>query len=232
MTRTRCPGPMQLGSGSAGLITGAMIFTLLRAFANGGASLTGIEAVSDAVGAFRPPEGLNARRVLMAEGAILGTLVAGISWLAHATHATPRTGAATRPCWPRRPRWCSAHLRRAGPVLPGPGRDDADPVHRREHQLQRVPVPDQLRGRRLVPAPVAAQARAPAGVLQRHHPADHRVHRAADHQGRGRQQPGPAVRHRRVHRVLDGRASAWRSTTAGTGRPAGGAGWSSTSRPG
>ena len=25
----------------------------------------------------------------MAEGAILGVLVAGISWLAHATHATP-----------------------------------------------------------------------------------------------------------------------------------------------
>ena len=82
-------GTYALGSGSAGLITGAMIFTLLRAFANGGASLTGIEAVSDAVGAFRPPEGRNARRVLMAEGAILGTLVAGISWLAHATHATP-----------------------------------------------------------------------------------------------------------------------------------------------
>src|SRR6202041_896768 len=35
------------------------------------------------------PEGRNARSVLMAEGAILGSLVAGISWLAHATHATP-----------------------------------------------------------------------------------------------------------------------------------------------
>jgi amino acid transporter len=83
-------GTVQIGSGTAGLITGAMIFTLLRAFANGGASLTGIEAVSDAVGAFRPPEGRNARQVLIAEGIILGTLVAGISWLAHATHATPR----------------------------------------------------------------------------------------------------------------------------------------------
>jgi amino acid transporter len=79
-----------IGSGTAGLISGAMIFTLLRAFANGGASLTGIEAVSDAVGAFRPPEGHNARKVLIAEGVILGLLVAGISWLAHATHATPR----------------------------------------------------------------------------------------------------------------------------------------------
>jgi len=73
----------------SGLITFAMIFVLARAFANGGSSLTGIEAVSNAVSAFKPPEGVNARRVLMIEGAILGTLVAGISWLAHVTHATP-----------------------------------------------------------------------------------------------------------------------------------------------
>ncbi len=82
-------GTYTLGPGTAGLLSGVMIFTLLRAFANGGASLTGIEAVSDAVGAFHPPEGINARRVLITEGLILGTLVAGISWLAHATHATP-----------------------------------------------------------------------------------------------------------------------------------------------
>src|SRR5690348_11946981 len=79
-----------IGSGTGGLITFAVILTLLRAFANGGASLTGIEAVSDAVGAFRPPEGINARKVLVAEGLILGFLVAGISWLAHHTLATPR----------------------------------------------------------------------------------------------------------------------------------------------
>jgi amino acid transporter len=84
-------GAYHLGSSSEGLISGAMIFVLLRAFANGGASLTGIEAVSDAVGAFRPPEGRNARKVLMTEGAILGILIAGISWLAFRTHATPYT---------------------------------------------------------------------------------------------------------------------------------------------
>ncbi len=82
-------GTYTLGPGTAGLLSGVMIFTLLRAFANGGASLTGIEAVSDAVGAFKPPEGRNARRVLVTEGIILGVLVAGIGWLAHATHATP-----------------------------------------------------------------------------------------------------------------------------------------------
>jgi amino acid transporter len=82
-------GTYALGNGSEGILTGVMIFTLLRAFANGGASLTGIEAVSDAVGAFNPPEGRNARKVLVAEGIILGILVAGIGWLAHITHATP-----------------------------------------------------------------------------------------------------------------------------------------------
>ena len=72
-----------------GLISLVMIFVLLRAFANGGSSLTGIEAVSNAVSAFRPPEGRNARQVLVTQGVILAFLVGGISWLAHVTHATP-----------------------------------------------------------------------------------------------------------------------------------------------
>src|SRR5580693_5464415 len=84
-------GTYSLGAGTDGIVSAVMIFTLLKAFANGGASLTGIEAVSDAVGAFNPPEGRNARTVLVTEGLILGVLVAGISWLAHITHATPRT---------------------------------------------------------------------------------------------------------------------------------------------
>ncbi len=75
----------------SGLIAFGMVFVLLRAFANGGSSLTGIEAVSNAVSAFKPPEGINARRVLVTEGLILGSLVAGISWLAHATHSAPFT---------------------------------------------------------------------------------------------------------------------------------------------
>jgi amino acid transporter len=82
-------GTYPVGSGTEGLIAFAAIFTLLRSFANGGSSLTGIEAVSNAVSAFQPPEGLNARKVLVTEGVILGTLVAGISWLAHLTHAVP-----------------------------------------------------------------------------------------------------------------------------------------------
>ena len=42
-----------------------MAFVLRRAFANGGSSLTGIEAVSNAVSALKPPEGFNARRLLV-----------------------------------------------------------------------------------------------------------------------------------------------------------------------
>ncbi len=83
------PGQYTGHSSTSGLIAFAMVFVLLRAFANGGSSLTGIEAVSNAVSAFRPPEGINARRVLVTEGLILGSLVAGISWLAHVTHAAP-----------------------------------------------------------------------------------------------------------------------------------------------
>ncbi len=90
------PQSGQYGAGvshsQSSLITFGLIFVLLRAFANGGSSLTGIEAVSNAVSAFKPPEGINARRVLVIEGAILGTLVAGISWLAHVTHAAPFVG--------------------------------------------------------------------------------------------------------------------------------------------
>jgi amino acid transporter len=82
-------GLYKIGPGASSFTSLVIIFTLLRAFANGGASLTGIEAVSNAVSAFKPPEGINARRVLGIEGLILGTLVAGISWLAHLTHAAP-----------------------------------------------------------------------------------------------------------------------------------------------
>jgi amino acid transporter len=82
-------GLYPIGKGTSSVTSLVIIFVLLKAFANGGASLTGIEAVSNAVSAFKPPEGINARRVLVMEGLILGTLVAGISWLAHLTHAAP-----------------------------------------------------------------------------------------------------------------------------------------------
>src|SRR6266496_2244188 len=77
------------GQPGSGLLTLAVVFVLARAFANGGSSLTGIEAVSNAVSALRRPEGRNARQILVIQGSIVAFLIAGISWLAHATHAVP-----------------------------------------------------------------------------------------------------------------------------------------------
>jgi amino acid transporter len=72
-----------------GLVMGATILVLLRAFANGGTSLTGVEAITDAVNVFRKPQGLNARRVLTRMACVLGFLLVGVIYLVHATHATP-----------------------------------------------------------------------------------------------------------------------------------------------
>jgi amino acid transporter len=71
------------------LLSGVAIFYLLKAFANGGASLTGLEAISNSVSALKPPTGPNARTVLTIMATLLGTLVLGISYLAYETHATP-----------------------------------------------------------------------------------------------------------------------------------------------
>jgi amino acid transporter len=72
-----------------GLVMGATILVVLRAFANGGTSLTGVEAISNTVNVFREPQGANARRVLTLMACILGVLLAGVAWLAVITHATP-----------------------------------------------------------------------------------------------------------------------------------------------
>ncbi len=72
-----------------GLVMGATILVLLRAFANGGSSLTGVEAISNTVTVFRKPQSLNARRVLTAMACILGFLLAGVGYLTYATHAAP-----------------------------------------------------------------------------------------------------------------------------------------------
>jgi amino acid transporter len=67
-------------------------FLVLRAFSSGCAAMTGIEAVSDGVPAFRAPEAQTARRVLLALGGILIVLFLGISALAHAFGVVPVEG--------------------------------------------------------------------------------------------------------------------------------------------
>src|ERR1700743_1242974 len=72
-----------------GLVMGATVLVVLRAFANGGTSLTGVEAISKTANVFREARGLNSRRVLTIMACILGFLLAGVAWLAYVTHSTP-----------------------------------------------------------------------------------------------------------------------------------------------
>ena len=85
---TNSPGAVQIGE-AQGLLTISAIFILLRAFANGGSSLTGLEAISDGVALFKVPEDVNARRTLVIMSTILGSLVLGVSWFAQRIHALP-----------------------------------------------------------------------------------------------------------------------------------------------
>ncbi len=65
------------------------LFLALRAFASGCVALTGIEAVSNGVPAFRPPEARNARQVLVMLGTILIILFIGITFLANVFGLAP-----------------------------------------------------------------------------------------------------------------------------------------------
>jgi amino acid transporter len=59
------------------------VFLLLKAFSSGAVALSGVEAISNGVPAFKPPESKNAARTLVAMGAILATFFFGVSLLAH-----------------------------------------------------------------------------------------------------------------------------------------------------
>src|SRR5262245_17820234 len=61
--------------------SGVTLWILLRAFASGCTAMTGVEAVSNGVSAFRNPAEVNARRTLTAIVAILIVLLAGIAFL-------------------------------------------------------------------------------------------------------------------------------------------------------
>jgi amino acid transporter len=60
---------------------GLTLFLVLRAFSSGSAALSGIEAISNGVPSFKPPEAKNAAQTLVAMGVILATLFVGITLL-------------------------------------------------------------------------------------------------------------------------------------------------------
>lgn len=74
-----------MGSGTEAL----GVLLVLRAFSSGAAALTGVEAISDGVPAFKAPEWRNARITLLWATAIFATLFLGISFLASVTEIIP-----------------------------------------------------------------------------------------------------------------------------------------------
>jgi amino acid transporter len=69
-------------TGTHAMLTGASLFLLLRAFSSGAVALSGVEAISNGIQAFRKPESRNAAITLTAVATILGVLFLGIALLA------------------------------------------------------------------------------------------------------------------------------------------------------
>ena len=74
---------LKVTGGSLGLIL------LLRGFSSGAVALTGVEAISNGVPAFKRPESKNAASTMAWMGTILGVLFFGTAWLASKTHPFP-----------------------------------------------------------------------------------------------------------------------------------------------
>jgi amino acid transporter len=68
--------------GHGQVVQAVTLFLVLRAFASGTTALTGVEAVSNGVSAFRTPQARNAKSTLLVMALIMGSLFLGISFLA------------------------------------------------------------------------------------------------------------------------------------------------------
>src|SRR5262249_43341086 len=72
------------------------VLLLMRAFADGCSAITGVEAVSNGVPAFKSPEWRNARTTLTVMGALVAVMFIGLSWLAGGTGAVPASSREAR----------------------------------------------------------------------------------------------------------------------------------------
>jgi amino acid transporter len=77
------------GSGVATMQGAALLWIVLRAFAGGCSAMTGTEAISNAVPAFKPPESRNASITLGIMAAVLGFLMLGVTGLTQLLHVLP-----------------------------------------------------------------------------------------------------------------------------------------------
>ena len=79
-----CPAtaPVEPIANAATVATAIGVFAVLKAFSSGATALTGVEAISNGVPAFRRPQATNAAQTLAIMGVIAITMFLGISWLA------------------------------------------------------------------------------------------------------------------------------------------------------
>ncbi len=79
-----CPAtaPVEPIANAASVATAVGVFAVLKAFSSGATALTGVEAISNGVPAFRRPQATNAAETLAIMGVLAITMFLGISWLA------------------------------------------------------------------------------------------------------------------------------------------------------
>jgi len=82
-------GLVPFGSKGSGLLVGAGLAVVLHSFASGGAAVTGVEAISNGVPAFRNPSWKNARSTLVIMGSLLGVMFLGLSIMDAHMHVAP-----------------------------------------------------------------------------------------------------------------------------------------------
>jgi amino acid transporter len=81
--------PNGKGGAEHAFLYGAGLFAVLQAYATGGSAMTGVEAISNGVAAFKPVEWRNARKALIWMGVILGTFFTGLSFFSTKVHPVP-----------------------------------------------------------------------------------------------------------------------------------------------
>lgn len=77
LVRALLEGPGDLATTAPAAIEPLSLFLILRAFASGSTALTGIEAISNGVPVFKPPESRNAGRTLAVMALLMGLLFLG-----------------------------------------------------------------------------------------------------------------------------------------------------------
>ena len=97
--------------------------------------MTGVEAVSNGVPAFQPPESSNAAATMLMMAVLSITMFVGITLLAHAYHVVPSDQETVVSQLAR-----GVFGDRGVPYYARPGGDDADPGAGGQHRLRRLPA--------------------------------------------------------------------------------------------